>query len=342
MQVTIGIDPHKATHTAVAVDEGENELAVVEVRANKAQTPQLLAWAAPFEDRLWAIESAGGWGYLLGQQLLDAGERVVDVPATLASRVRLLGSGSSNKNDPNDARSVAVAALRAPALTPVRRADHASVLAVHARRYKQLAATRTRTVCRLHAVLAELIEGGTARNLKADKAQTILEDFLAATPDQAARLDVALEHLDDLRRVDAQISQHRARIRDAVAAAGTTVTDVVGVGPVVAAIVIGQTGDVSRFANRHHYAAYNGTAPIELSSGATKIHRLSRRGNRQLNHALHIAAITQIRIPESAGRIYYDGKIANGAAPRDALRALKRRISDAVFRHLRSDAAAMS
>src|SRR5665213_2096316 len=112
MTIIIGIDPHKATHTAVAIGSDESEVATVTVRATRQQTDKLLSWAEPFEDRTWAIESAGGLGYLLAQQLVGAGEQVLDVPATLASRVRVLGSGRSNKNDPNDARSVAIAALR--------------------------------------------------------------------------------------------------------------------------------------------------------------------------------------------------------------------------------------
>jgi transposase len=114
MNVIIGIDPHKATHTAVAIGFDEGELATVTVRATKQQTDRLVEWAKPFKKRTWAIESAGGLGYLLAQQLVDAGEHVLDVPATLASRVRVLGTGKSDKNDPNDARSVADAALRSP------------------------------------------------------------------------------------------------------------------------------------------------------------------------------------------------------------------------------------
>ncbi len=114
MTVMIGVDPHKASHTAVAIDGSEVELAKLKVRASKRQACSCSTWATPFEDRTWAIESAGGLGYLLAQQLLAAGEHVLDVPATLSSRVRVLGSGHSNKNDPNDARSVAIAALRSP------------------------------------------------------------------------------------------------------------------------------------------------------------------------------------------------------------------------------------
>ena len=206
MTVIIGVDPHKATHTAFAVDENEEELGQLQVRANKKQSVRLLEWAAPFPERLWAIEGAGGWGYLLAQQLVAAGETVVDVPATLAARVRVLGSGRSNKNDPNDARSVAIAALRAPQLAPVRAADHREVLAVLARRHKQLASTRTRVACRLHAVLAELIEGGTSPKLKAERAESLLASIRVSSPVEQAKHDIALDHLADLRRVDAQLT----------------------------------------------------------------------------------------------------------------------------------------
>ena len=164
MKVIIGVDPHKATHTAVAIGAAEDELARVRVRATRRQVAQLLSWAEPFEKRTWAIESAGGLGYLLAQQLVSPGEHVVDVPATLASRVRVLASGSSNNNDPNDAHSVAVAALRAPALRSVRAADHAEILRLLAKRNVDLGQQRTRVVCRLHAALSELAAAKSPRN----------------------------------------------------------------------------------------------------------------------------------------------------------------------------------
>lgn len=312
MNVIIGVDPHKATHTAVALDGNELELGEVQVRANASQLKRLLAWAAPFERRTWAVEGAGGCGYLLSQQLVAAGEDVVDVPATLAARVRVLGSGKSNKNDPNDARSIAIAALRAPRLAKVRPSDHASVLRLLAKRNSQLSSSRTRTTCRLHALLAELLPGGSAKKLKANEAERLLASFMPTSPMQAARHAVALEHLEDLRRVDAQLAESRKRMVEAVRASGSSVTGIVGVGPIVAAMVIGYTGDVHRFATRHRYAAYTGTAPIEMSSGGRVIHRLSRRGNRQLNHAMHLAALSQIRYPDTAERVYYDRKVAEG------------------------------
>ena len=174
MSFMIGVDPHKGSHTAVAIGGGEAQLATVKVRATRHQLDQLLEWAAPFEERTWAIESAGGLGYLLAQQLVGAGERVLDVPATLAARVRVLGTGRSNKNDPNDAHSVAVAALRAPRLASVARADHAGVLRLLAKRNNELGRARNRTACRLHALLAELAPGGIANEINASSAERLL------------------------------------------------------------------------------------------------------------------------------------------------------------------------
>ena len=137
MVTTIGIDPHKATHTAVAIDESETVLGELTVPADWYQTRKLIEWASGLngDGRLWAVEAAGGLGYLLSQQLIAHGEQVVDVPAVLASRVRVLSSGRSDKNDPNDARSVAIAALRQPGLAVVRREDHTQVLRMLAKRH---------------------------------------------------------------------------------------------------------------------------------------------------------------------------------------------------------------
>ncbi|HYU38966.1 MAG TPA: IS110 family transposase [Acidimicrobiia bacterium] len=334
----ISVDPHKATHTAVAIDGREVELARVKVRASKRQSTQLLAWAAGFEDRAWAVESAGGLGYLLAQQLLAAGETVWDVPATLAARVRVLGTGRSDKNDPNDARSVAVAALRAPALVGVRAEDHVIVLRLLAKRHLDLGRWRNKVCCRLHALVAELVPGGIAKEVVVAQASQLLD---AAQPVGAAaqeRHRLALELTEDLVHIDTQLRESRRRITAAVAASGTTVTDVFGVGPVIAATLIGYTGDPRRFDTEHRYAAYNGTAPIEFSSAGRKTHRLSRRGNRRLNHTIHMAAVTQIRYAHSPGRGYFERKITEGKTPKEALRALKRRVSDAIYRRLITDA----
>jgi transposase len=338
MAVMIGVDPHKASHTAVALDESEQSLGELRVRSVGNQIERLLEWAAPFTERVWAIEGAGGLGYLLAQQLVAAGERVVDVQPKLAARVRLLATGDSNKNDPNDARSVAVAALRSPQLREVQAEDHAVVMKMWAKRHRDLARQHTRVAARLHAVLCDLTPGGFTGEISPAQATRLLDDIEPQGAVAAARHELAVELVADLVRLDVQRRDARRRVTAAVTASNTTLTEVFGVGAIIAATVIGDVGDVSRFPTRDHFAAYNGTAPIEVSSGPHKIHRLSRRGNRRMNHAIHMAAVTQIRHRHSEGRAYYDRKRAEGRSGKEAIRVLKRRISDAIYARLRDDA----
>jgi transposase len=173
--VIIGVDPHKASHTAVAIDSSEDEVVRKKIRAGVTQVDELMSWAEPLGSRTWAIESAGGLGYLLAQQLVAAGETVVDVPATLASRVRVLATGRSNKNDPNDALSVAVAALRFRQLRQVAPVGHGEVLRLLAKRNTDIGSQRTRVVCRMHALLAELVPGGIAKEINASDVDRLLE-----------------------------------------------------------------------------------------------------------------------------------------------------------------------
>ncbi len=337
--VMIGVDPHKGSHTAVALGADEAALGQVRVRASAVQAQRLLAWAAAWPERTWAVEGAGGLGHLLAQELVTAGERVLDVQPKLAARVRLLAAGDVNKNDPNDARSVAVAALRSPSCLPVRPDDHAAVLKIWARRHRDLSRARNQVACRLHAVLCELVPGGLSKEIYAAQADQMLAGAEPRGAVQQARAELAAELVADLRHVDALLLETKKKLAVAVRASGSCLTEVFGVGPVITATVIGDVRDVARFAGRDRFAAYNGTAPIEVSSGSRVVHRLSLRGNRRLNHAIHMAAITQIRYKHTDGRAYYDKKIAEGKTPKEALRALKRQVSDAIYKCLKADAA---
>ena len=196
MDVMIGIDPHKGSHTAAMLDRGQRELRQITVRAGRRQVAELLAWADGVQPRTWAVECAGGMGYLLSQQLVAAGETVLDVPATLASRVRVLGTGQSMKTDPNDARSVALAALHAPALAVVRRADHVTVCRLLAKRHTDVARWRTKLCCRLHALVAELVPGGIDKEVVVTQARMLLDEVRLDDVAMVERHRQALELVD--------------------------------------------------------------------------------------------------------------------------------------------------
>jgi transposase len=212
----IGVDPHKASHTAVAISAAELPLGQLRVRASAVQAERLLGWAQAWPERAWAVEGAGGLGHLLAQQLLSAGERVLDVPPQLAAGVRLLATGNVNKNDPGDARSVAVAALRSAQVREVRRDDHATVLKVWAKRYQDLGRARTQVACRLHQVLCELVPGGVSGEITAGQAGQVLASSTPAGAVDAARWELAAELTEDLRGVDTRIRETRKKAAAAV------------------------------------------------------------------------------------------------------------------------------
>jgi len=333
----IGIDPHKGSHTAAAVDRNDTVIDTVRVVADCHQRDRLLAWAKAFTPRTWAVEGATGMGALVAQQLVAAGEHVVDVPPKLSSRVRLLERGKIDKTDPNDARSAAIVAWHNPSLNVVAGLDeHRVVLRLLADRDHQITAQRTRTICRLHALLCLLIEGGTGRSLSAERADQLLASVHIAGPVSRERIDAGRQLLNEIRALDASRVEVRKRTTEIIVASATTVTNVYGIGPLMAAIIIGRVGDIRRFPTAGHFARHNGTAPIEASSGPKKRHRLNPRGDRQLNHAIHMAAVTQIS-HDTVGRVYYARKKAEGKTRKEAMRALKRHISDAVYQHLIAD-----
>jgi transposase len=172
--------------------------------------------------------------------------------------------------------------------------------------------------------------------LSAQRAGQILHGIHPLEPVATERKRIALDLLGDVRRFDSQLVTLNERITEAVLASGTTVTDVHGIGALGAAIVVGHSGDITRFPDAGHFARYNATAPIAASSALKHRHRLNPRGNRQLNRAIHVAAVTQIA-HDTDGRIYFRRKLAEGKTRKEALRALKRQISNAVYRQLIAD-----
>jgi transposase len=238
--------------------------------------------------------------------------------------------------DAADATSVAQVALHCPALRMVSAEDQTTILRLLAGRRDDLAGERTRILNRLHGLLRDLIPGGAPTNLSADKAAALLRGLRPATATAACRRQLARDLLGDLRRVDARLRANKAQIRDALAATGSTLTQVHGLGVVLAAKLLGHVGDVRRFPSQDHFASYTATAPLDASSGNQQRHRLNTGGNRQLNAALHTIAVCQARDP-GPGRRYYLRKLSEGKTPAEARRALKRRLANVIYRRILAD-----
>jgi transposase len=340
-RVFIGVDPHKASNTVVLIDAQERVLAQSRFANDRAGYRLMKAFARAHRDRVWAVEGARGVGAGLAQRLVAEGEPVLDVPARLSARVRALGGGSGRKTDDHDAFAVAVAGLRASDLQVVRPDDITEVLRLLSTRRQEVVAQRIATVNRLHDVLCQLIPGGAKRHLSATKARPLLSSVRPRDAVGKARKQLALEYVSELERLDARLKELKRSLAEVLDEHRTTLMDINGIGPINAAKILAEVGDVRRFPSRHHFASYTGTAPIDVSSGDNNRHRLNRGGNRRLNHALHIAAVVQYRMP-GPGRDYYRRKRDQGKTHLEALRCLKRRLSDVAYRHLVDDLAAAS
>jgi transposase len=331
--VIIGVDPHKRLHVASVVEPATNgQVAVLQVEASLAGYRRLLKWGGGFGERRWAVENARGLGRHLAQWLLARGEVVVDVPSTATARVRELSRGGRRKNDVIDAAAAAsVAALQGEA-NPVLAEDLSTVLALLDERRNNLSTQRTRLVNQLHAMFRDLVPGGAPTDLTATIASGLLTRVRPAGPVEAARKQLARDLVAEIRDADQRLKALTVQIADTVAATGSRLTEVDGVGPVVAARLLARTRRASRFPTAAAFASYAGVAPVEVSSAERVRHRLPRGGDRQLNFALHIVALTQVRMRSSSGRAYYDTKIAAGKTHNEAMRCLKRRLADHLWR----------
>jgi transposase len=334
--VMIGVDPHKLSNTIVVIDAGEKVLARHRFANDREGYRALKSAARAYRDRTWAVEGAQGVGLSLAQRLVVEGEPVLNVPAKLAARVRALGGGSGRKTDNADAYAVAVAGLRARDLKVVTPDDVTTVLRLLTDRRQELVEQRIASLNRLHEVLQQLIPGGAKPGLTTATAKTMLSSVRPRDQVGKARKLIGVEYVTELVSLDTRLKELKKRIAAVLAEHPTSLIEVRGVGVLLAVKVIAEVGDVRRFPSRHHFASYTGTAPIDASSGDNNRHRLNRGGNRRLNHALHIVAICQVRYP-CEGQDYYRRKRAAGKSPLEALRCLKRRLSDVLYRHLLAD-----
>ena len=335
-EVVIGLDPHKASNTIAVLNRNETLLTRRRFVHSDDGLVAMFDAVVTYPKRVWAVEGANGVGRNIAQRLVACGEVVIDVPAKLATRVRVYSTGHGTKTDDTDAVAIARAAIHSRHLRVVRPDDANVALKLLSDRRTELVHARTRAVCRLHRLLRELIAGGARLELSAEHAFDLLTALDLTDPAGRMRVELGLEHVGDIARLDLKIDEITRRITTAVKTTATTLTRVYGIGPINAAVMLGEVGDIARFATRDRFASYAGTAPIAVSSGEHNRHRLSRSGNRRLNHAIHIAAVTQIR-NNTPGRDYYRRKMGEGKNRLEALRCLKRQITDAVWRQLQVD-----
>jgi transposase len=336
-RVVIGMDPHKRSATIEVIDQQERVLTKGRYGTDTHGYQQMLATGREHPDRVWAIEGCAGIGRHIAQRLVADGEAVLDVPAKLSARVRVFDTGQGRKTDPVDAHSVAVAGLRSRGLRQVQVDDITVAIRLLVDRRDELGRARTEVISRIHQLLLELIPGGAKKFLSRGQASYLLRTAPEPVGVVAqTRHQLAAELIEELTVTDGKIKAADKQLRQLVAAAGSTLSDLNGIGPSGAARLIGDVGDISRFRTAAHFASWNGTAPIEASSGDQKRHRLSRAGNRRINRVLHIMAVVQLR-HDTPGRAYYRRRVAEGKTTMEALRALKRHLSDVIYRQMVHD-----
>jgi transposase len=338
--VVIGSDLHKRSHTLVAIDASGRKLAEKTASATPAGHLELRRWASQWSERTFALEDCRHLSRSLERDLLRAGERVIRVPPKLMAGARR-SSREPGKSDPIDALAVARAALREPDL-PVASLDgperDVRLLVDHR---DDLVATRTQDQNRLRWHLHELMPGDEPAPRSLDRSHVLaaLAQRLADEPGVVGRL--ARELVVRIRELTTAIDALEREIAGLVASLSPSLLALTGCGPLTAAKLVGEAAGIERFRSKAAFARHNGSAPVPVWSGNDVRHRLSRGGNRQLNVALHRIAITQMQRP-GPGREYIDHRRAAGDTKTEAIRALRRRISDEVFRRMRDDATAQA
>jgi transposase len=337
-QIVFGVDSHVRSLAVCGVDGAGRRRCAREFQNSGVEHQELLAWArrqAPW-GRRFGIEGSGGYAFALAQFLVAAGELVVEVPVSLTQRERS-HQRSAGKSDPSDALAIARVTLREEALPRLRRAGAARDLKLVYDYRRALTVERTRTANRLHADLLALAPGyrDQARHLASPRMLAVAARIVRG--DERMQAQLARRRIARIRELDREIKQLEREIKSLVEASGSGLPRLCGIAHLNAARILGEVGDVRRFTTRDAFAAANGTAPIPASSGQTRRFRLNRGGNRRLNYVIHIMALTQLRVDPRA-RAYIARRRAEGKTTTEAMRSLKRHLSDVIYRQLRNDA----
>ena len=333
--VVLGTDTHKRSHTVVAVDEAGAEIGSVTVAATPEGHLRLVKWAAQFEQRRWAIEDCRTLSRRLESDLLRAGELAVRVPPKLMAGVRR-SARTRGKSDPIDALAVARAALREPDL-PVAQLDGPSReirLLVDYR--ESLIKDRTAAQNRLRWRLHELEPGYDPPPGSLNRYKTLdhIDQLLGAHTSMVATL--GRREVTRIRELTREANQLERDITHRVTQLVPSLLEIPGCGALSAAKLVGEAADITRFKSRDAYAMWAGTAPIPVWSANNQRFRLNRGGNRQTNAALHRIAITQLRIHPDA-QVFMKRRLETGSTKREALRLLKRKLANVVYRTLLTD-----
>jgi len=334
--VVIGVDAHKRSHTLVAIDHAGRKLAEKTVLATPEGHLVAARWAARWQERIFALEDCRHLTRRLEIDLLAAGEAAVRVPPHLMAGVRK-GGRERGKSDPIDALAIARAALREPDLPVARLDGEARELRLLVDHREDLVAERTRIQCRLRWHLQELFPGLVipSRSLRRYNVLAELEERLAGQEGTVA--GIARELVARCRELTLRARDLEREITTIVRRLAPSLLAMPGCGALSAAKLVGETAGAGRFRSKAAYARWNGTAPIPVWSGNSTRHRLTRGGNRQINAALHRIAVTQLRGVGGLGQAYVERRMAAGDTKVEALRALRRRLSDEVFRRLLAD-----
>jgi transposase len=334
--VVVGMDPHKRSVTTEVMTGDETIVGGGRFGTDDAGYRSMLHSVRAWPNRVWAIEGCNGIGRHIAHRLVADGEQVVDVPPKLSARARVFATGQGRKTDATDAHSVALVGTRMAGLRPVVADEQLEVLRLLVDRRRSLGEEHTRKVSQLHALLLELVPGGAKVFLSAAQARKLLASVRPRDAAGKTRKRVAAELVADLEKIYTRAKAADKELTELVKATGTGLLDLHGIGPSGAARLLVEVADITRFPDRAHFASWTGTAPIDASSGEQVRHRLSRGGNRQINRVLHIMAVVQLR-NRTEGRAYFDRKKASGKTSMEAMRAVKRRLSDLVYKTMLND-----
>ena len=335
-RVVIGMDPHKRSATIEVMTAEEAIVGGGRFGTDRAGYAAMLTYGRQWTDRVWAVEGCAGIGKHIANRLLADGEEVVDVPPKLSARARVFATGQGRKTDATDAHSVALVGTRMAGLRPVVNDEQLAVLRILVDRRRSLGEEHTRMVSQLHQLLLELIPGGAKKDLSARQAKALLATVRPRDAAGKVRRRVAAELIVDLERIYQRKKAANKELTDLVAATGTGLLDLPGIGPSGAARLLVEVGDITRFPNKAHFASWNGTAPSTPPPATRSGIGCPEEGTGRSTGSC--TSWPASRCATREGRTYYDRKRADRKGPMEAMRCVKRRLSDIVFQQMLNDA----